>query len=427
MLEILDESFKIIQTVPKVKSITWTSRFTESGSFRLQLPHDFQSSVDLMGKFIRHKGHYGIIQYISANEEQTEVRGYDLKAITIFRQVLPGTYTGAVETVIKQIVSDNTEGNRGFPRFSVATDQKRGETITYTVESPDTMENVLKKLCEDNGIGYTVTVQDKNMIFDVVIPNTVDHTYSERRQNITGWEYTHDQLTEKSLVINLGHADPVQMEAYYNSSKKVQWVKISGTICFPNGDSRHVNNVTANTVRYPTSYVWAFINTTNNQVYAVTTAATPSESSYAGYDNYAYLGVAEWSEYGDATCTTYPTENKYTIYLTEQEPAGFQRKETSSSVCDALDSVKSKATSKIQQTINAESITADVLSIADYKTVWNLGDYVKIKIYLFGQAMTVSRQITEIDEVYEPNNIKITPVFGKQKDNIIRKLQKGRM
>ena len=74
-----------------------------------------------------------------------------------------------------------------------------------------------------------------------------------------------------------------------------------------------------------------------------------------------------------------------------------------------------------------ETITADVLSLTDYQTVWNLGDYVKIKIYLFGQAMTVSRQITEIDEVYEPNNIKVTPVFGKQKDNIIRKLQKGRM
>lgn len=423
MLEILDESFKIIQTVAKVKSITWTSRFTESGSFRLQLPHDFQSSVDLMGKFIQHKGHYGIIQYISADEEQTELRGYDLKAITIFRQVLPGTYTGAVETVIKQIVSDNTEGNRGFPRFSVAADQKRGETITYTVESPDTMENVLKKLCEDNGIGYTVTVQDKNMIFDIVIPNTVDHTYSERRRNVTGWEYTHDQLTEKSLVINLGHADPVQMEAYYSNTE--QRAKISGTICFPNGDSRHVNNVTANTVRYPTSYIWAFINTTNNQVYVVATAATPSESSYAGYDNYAYLGVAEWTEYGDATCTTYPTENKYIVYLAEQEPTGFQRKETSADVCDTLEIVKSESAEKIQPA--AETITADVLSLTDYQTVWNLGDYVKIKIYLFGQAMTVSRQITEIDEVCEPNNIKITPVFGKQKDNIIRKLQKGRM
>ena len=81
MFQLLDENFDIIQTFPHHTSITWTSRFTESGSFRLQLPHDFQSSVDLMGKFIRHKGHYGIIQYISANEEQTEVRGYDLKAM----------------------------------------------------------------------------------------------------------------------------------------------------------------------------------------------------------------------------------------------------------------------------------------------------------------------------------------------------------
>ena len=76
---------------------------------------------------------------------------------------------------------------------------------------------------------------------------------------------------------------------------------------------------------------------------------------------------------------------------------------------------------------DSETISADILSPEDYRMVWSLGDFVKIKISLFGQSLTVSRQITEIDEVYEPNNIKLTPVFGKQKDNIIRKLQKGRM
>lgn len=423
MLEILDESFKIIQTVPKVKSITWTSRFTESGSFRLQLPHDFRSSVDLMGKFIRHKGHYGLIQYISADEEQTEVRGYDLKAITIFRQVLPGTYTGAAETVIKQIVSDNTEGDRGFPRFSVAADQKRGETITYTIESPDTMENVLKKLCEDNGIGYTVTVQDKNMIFDVVIPNTVDHTYSERRRNVTGWEYTHDQLTEKNTEMLL--VAPVTFIELSYEGNKTGNLYVSGKICVGNaiydlGDKKQI--ISHLDYENPQGIV-QYIN-------AKQSSTTPGELKFYAElykDPYCVtIGRIDYFTDNVPTFTMFPTFLSLDKAATAATATGFSRKE----VC--METTETEIpTDKIKEDMSgknaSETITADVLSLADYQTVWNLGDYVKIKIYLFGQAMTVSRQITEIDEVYEPNNIKITPVFGKQKDNIIRKLQKGRM
>lgn len=421
MLEILDESFKIIQTVAKVKSITWTSRFTESGSFRLQLPHDFQSSVDLMGKFIRHKGHYGIIQYISADEEQTEVRGYDLKAITIFRQVLPGTYTGAVETVIKQIVSDNTEGNRGFPRFSVATDQKRGETITYTVESPDTMENVLKKLCEDNGIGYTVTVQDKNMIFDVVIPNTVDHTYSERRRNVTGWEYTHDQLTEKNT--EMLWVEPL-FARFSSSGVRKGELFVSGKICirgaiYDLGEDKLLLSMYHDNSAGYVQYIEARGDSTSSDGLKFTCYSTRDTSS-------TLIGRVDYFADNVPTFTMLPTFLSFDSTAAATTATGFSRKE----IC--MENTETEIpTEKIKEDMSGknatETITADVLSLTDYQTVWNLGDYVKIKIYLFGQAMTVSRQITEIDEVYEPNNVKITPVFGKQKDNIIRKLQKGRM
>ena len=423
MFQLLDENFDIIHTFPHHTSITWTSRFAESGSFRLQLPHDFRSSVDLMGKFIRHKGHYGIIQYISADEEQTEVHGYDLKAITIFRQVLPGTYTGAAETVIKQIVLDNTEGDRGFSRFSVAADQKRGETITYTVESPDTMENVLKKLCEDNGIGYTVTVQDKNMIFDVVIPNTVNHTYSERRQNVTGWEYTHDQLTEKNTEMLL--VAPVTFIELAYAGNTTGNLYVSGKICVGNaiydlGDKKQI--ISRLNYEHSPGYV---------QYIEARTDSTSSDGlKFTCNDirdtSRTLIGRVDYFADDVPTFTMFPTFLSFDKAAAAATATGFSRKE------NCMETTETEIpTEKIKEDMSgknaSETITADVLSLTDYQTVWNLGDYVKIKIYLFGQAMTVSRQITEIDEVYEPNNIKITPVFGKQKDNIIRKLQKGRM
>ena len=424
MFQLLDENFDIIHTFPHHTSITWTSRFTESGSFRLQLPHDFRSSVDLMGKFIRHKGHYGIIQYISADEEQTEVRGYDLKAITIFRQVLPGTYTGAAETVIKQIVSDNTEGDRGFPRFSVAADQKRGETITYTVESPDTMENVLKKLCEDNGIGYTVTVQDKNMIFDVVIPNTVNHTYSERRQNVTGWEYTHDQLTEKNT--ELLWVAPLECTSASTTSSNDTQLRFRGS--FTVGGKIYTLDDVATDKFWGNGFgdsgwsYWVKADENDPRGYRFFGDARGDIST--PFSKYQLIAKGKYAQID--TITTYPTFSSMNGQAEQTTATGFSRKE----IC--MEATETEIpTEKIKEDMSgknaSETITADVLSLTDYQTVWNLGDYVKIKIYLFGQAMTVSRQITEIDEVYEPNNIKITPVFGKQKDNIIRKLQKGRM
>lgn len=417
MLEILDESFKIMQTVPKVKSITWTSRFTESGSFRLQLPQDFQSDVELMGKFVRHKGHYGIIQYISADEEQTEVRGYDLKAITIFRQVLPGTYTGAAETVIKQIVSDNTEGDRGFPRFSVAADQKRGETITYTVESPDTMENVLKKLCEDNGIGYTVTVQDKNMIFDVVIPNTVNHTYSERRRNVTGWEYTHDQLTEKNTEFLW--CKPMEISIGSRVGSDI-WIAFNGQ--FVLGDKIYtMNHDQTDSIRMQDE-------TEEWKCYVIVSGTDKRGYKFLSYEptTGTYQLIAKGKGTDENLATVYHTFGGLNSSAEQTTATGFLRKETGMEVTEAeipADKIKEDLSGKVE----SETISADILSPEDYRTVWSLGDFVKIKISLFGQSLTVSRQITEIDEVYEPNNIKITPVFGKQKDNIIRKLQKGRM
>ena len=50
-----------------------------------------------------------------------------------------------------------------------------------------------------------------------------------------------------------------------------------------------------------------------------------------------------------------------------------------------------------------------------------LGDFVTIED--FGEKARI--QITEIQYVYEPNNIIVVPSFGEVKQNIIKKLLKG--
>lgn len=416
MLQILDENFQILQTVPHVKSIQWTTRFTEAGSFRLQLPQGFQSEVELMGKLIRYKEHYGIIQYITADEEQLEIRGYDLKVITIFRQAIPGTYTGAAETVIKRIVEDNTQGERAFPNFTIAADQKRGDTITYTIDKADSMENVLKKLCEEHGIGYEISAQNQSICFDVVIPKTVDHTYSERRRNVTGWEYTHDQLTEKNT--ELLWCKP--MELSINTREGVYiWITFTGQ--FVLGDKIYtMDHTVTDAISMGKDDKW--------ECYVLKSETDARGYKFGNSKSPGSLGqlIAKGKGTDKSLATVCYTFSGLNAGAEQTAAAGFLRKETGMEIAES-ELPSDKIMEDLSGKVESETISADILSPEDYRTVWSLGDFVKIKISLFGQSLTVSRQITEIDEVYEPNNIKLTPVFGRQKDNIIRKLQKGRM
>lgn len=56
-----------------------------------------------------------------------------------------------------------------------------------------------------------------------------------------------------------------------------------------------------------------------------------------------------------------------------------------------------------------------------YKKDWNLGDYVTVEF----EDMITTKQITEVQEVHEPNRNMVIPVFGSEKENIIKKIMRG--
>lgn len=105
------------------------------------------------------------------------------------------------------------------------------------------------------------------------------------------------------------------------------------------------------------------------------------------------------------------------FYWNDTEPSGFARKEKYGN-CEAWkdDIVKL-----------SESATAEIANAADYKTVWNLGDFITIKIELFDEMISFTRQITEVEENISASGTTVVPTFGQPKENIIRKLIKGRL
>lgn len=421
MIRILDESFNILLTVPYHTSVMWTKRFTEGGSFSLSLPVDFETDIDLIDKIIRYNDNYGIIRYINITSTSTEIKGYDLKGILAMRQAEKKSYSGNIETVIKNIVWDNTRGNRTFPNFQMAQNQQRGDSITYEIAAYDSVENVLKDICTQYNVGYDITVDNKKMRFDVVFPKTADITYSERKKNITDYQYTYDKLDGATLIKNHGSADEVDIEVA-NQQKATWSVSVRGKVCFPDGSIEDVDLTHSVAASTNSLYVYCYLSGNNTALQITKNKETDSK--------YVLVGVLIPSTENNLTTIsiiTYSTGNEYVSYIGETEPTGFKRNELSMELSDTTTKIKTEINKKLFEDIPDENITASLLAKEDYKKEWNLGDFIKVKVYIMGQALTLTKQITEIEEIYEPNNIQINPTFGQNKDNIIRKIIKGRL
>lgn len=413
MLRILNRDFEIIETIPKCKSVTWKSRFTESGSFTIILPNQNYSYI-ARGNLIQYGDRYGIIEYIDKKNDALTIRGYDLKAVTLYRIAEKKSYSGKAETVIKNIMSDNTSGNRGFENFSIADTQERGNDIAYEITSLDNVENHLKKICEDNEIGYDVSVSGGRAIFDICIPQTRDIVYSLRRKNISDYEYLLDALSQRNVIVCETKSEGFDLESVtVKTSGAADLVLKPGTIYFKNGACYTTENSQAVEIVYSFPYVYATydINTSTTTIGSYPYIQSDTSTTYS-----ILLGVGTFSGqiFKEYTKSDFP---QYTVfYFNDSEKSGFDRKEKVGDCSKWNDDI-------VKLT---ETATASMLNSNDYKTKWNLGDFVTIKINIFGETISFMRQITEVEETFTSSEKKIVPTFGTPKENIIRKLMKGR-
>lgn len=103
-----------------------------------------------------------------------------------------------------------------------------------------------------------------------------------------------------------------------------------------------------------------------------------------------------------------------TIYTTTGNSAGLFRRETGTKNNNEAESII--ANNKLSQSLKGTA--NDKLK---YKEDWELGDYVTVS---FDDLIT-EKQIIEVQEVYEKSNTTIIPIFGEEKENIIRKIIRG--
>ena len=106
---------------------------------------------------------------------------------------------------------------------------------------------------------------------------------------------------------------------------------------------------------------------------------------------------------------------------------GISRREGTTSVSsDDVEEVRDLATAYLEENSVKESIEA----VANDKTVygqdWNLGDYVTVRVETPGEILMLNKQITEVCETWERGIHTIEPVFGEKKDDIIKRMKRGK-
>ena len=416
MIRVLDDDFNILDTIPKYISIKHVSRFTESGSFSLVLPIGRKYENIKRGNIILHDGKYGIIEYIKQTESELTVSGYDLKAIALYRIADVKDYSGKAETVIKSILSDNTAGERSFKHLNIVSSQERGKDIVRNITELQTVENQLKLACEDAGIGYDITVSNKQMHFDVCIPETINIIYGMRFKNISSYEYTLDALQEKNTAVFQTPKISGFNFSKYDSAKSHVWLT-SGTVYFKNGECYSENNdfEVSSIANETYKYVYAYCSVSGSSRGCAIRKAITQDT-----DEMLYVLIGTLSiEKSAPTAIIAPEAVQYTLFRSnETEPTGFARKETSAKIDDYADKLKTNRA--------AETAAAEILSGEDYRNKWKLGDYVTLRVDVLGERIAFTRQITEIEETYDAKGYHVTPAFGTQKDNILRKIIKGR-
>lgn len=187
-IRIIDTDFNLIAEIDNYESLVWTRRWHKPGEFELHINAN-KLAADTMqkGRLVLAGSKAGIILHRELaqgargkGEEQVVVKGMSLAAIVGRRITIPPAgyaydrVNAAAETIMKGYVARNcitpADSKRVIPNLVVATDQGRGQQITYQTRLKQ-LDEELEKLSLVSGLGWDVLLdwQNKQWVFDVLI------------------------------------------------------------------------------------------------------------------------------------------------------------------------------------------------------------------------------------------------------------------
>lgn len=392
MILLLNENFASSGTITDETDFLYNNKFRDVGDFTFCMPANKIYEGLANGTFIKFKKIYGIVRFFEIAADKITVRGYDLNGLLKQRVVHPGEWSGTPEQIVKNIVTENTTGQRSFPMFLVAdiADTTSPE-ITFILDKSAQLDTVVNSICEQYDLGYEIKYNGTNIVFDTLTPVTRSNViYGNTHGNFADYTFTHDCLTMANVVYN--RAEPEGMEVTIDtlrSSAKADGLRRSGniyvdkgTVYFESGASyTHEEKEQVDTwdTNNGNRYVYAYHNKENGGKGIGTYDVTPSVQGY----EYTFL-----AKINVTNALVEPYELQICIkdfFSTDTAPTGFSRCEIIGNFANSNDEITIKSNALLSENKIYENVDAQLIDVSDFNTKWHVGDYIKLRLNALNQ------------------------------------------
>ena len=228
---ILDQSFKSIAVLETFESLIWTDRYNKYGDFEIYTSSTTDNLSILQPDYYlwtKESEHVMIVEDRGIDTDVEEgkhltVIGRSLESIIgrriVWKQtILTGSFQNGIKLLLDENIISPIDSNRRINNFifEFSTDPS---ILALTIDAQFTGDNLydaIKSLCESNGVGFKVTLNDnnqfvfklysgKNRSYDQITNPYV--VFSPNFENLVSSNYMESNKTLKTITLVAGEGE----------------------------------------------------------------------------------------------------------------------------------------------------------------------------------------------------------------------------
>lgn len=213
-LIVLNDNFVPIAILDSFESLIWTNRYSEYGEFEIYTkPSEHILRTLMLGNHLQLKGtdRLMIIEDSTPNDDfesghNLVITGRSLESILNRRIVWTQTVlTGSFQDGIKKLIDENIiiplNPDRTIPNFIFElSDDPIITALTIDTQIPEGSDlyETIRKLCESNNIGFSITLSNNGLCFKLY--SGVDRSYEQNVNPYVIFSPTFDNLLNNSYL-----------------------------------------------------------------------------------------------------------------------------------------------------------------------------------------------------------------------------------
>lgn len=229
-LYILNRSFETVDIIDNAASVIWTEKYIGAGDFEIYIPASEKAVSVLCDNYYIARSDTDRVMIIKNTKIRTDtengnylaVTGPSLESILKRRIVWQQTnLSGEVELAVRQLITDSIIApaipERKIPNFKLGDIQGFNDTLEMQVTG-DNLEETIDRICKTYNMGYKITLQDGNFVFDMY--RGTDRSYNQSAnpyvvfspdfENLLNSDYTFTGDTYKNVVLVAGEGEGLE-------------------------------------------------------------------------------------------------------------------------------------------------------------------------------------------------------------------------